>query len=70
MTTTTTDTSFATPRPSFFARIGGYFVAYVDRQSRSDRINALRALSDAELARRGLTRDGIVAHVFADRLYL
>jgi uncharacterized protein YjiS (DUF1127 family) len=45
-------------------------VAYANAQTRRDQIMALSALSDEELAERGLTRDGIVRHVFADKLYL
>lgn len=36
--------------------------------SRFDRIEALQALSDVELADRGLTRDQIVPYVFRDRM--
>ncbi len=37
---------------------------------RTKRINALMSLSDAELARKGLRREDVVRHVFADRLYI
>ncbi|MEM8869998.1 MAG: DUF1127 domain-containing protein [Pseudomonadota bacterium] len=36
--------------------------------SRADEIEKLRALSDAELAQRGLRRDQIVRYVFRDRM--
>lgn len=39
----------------------------VDRSARLDVVSRLEALSDTELAARGLTRDTIVAHVFRDR---
>ena len=34
------------------------------------RVRALQALSDQELATRGLKRDEIVHHVFADKMHL
>ncbi|MCB1330680.1 MAG: DUF1127 domain-containing protein [Maritimibacter sp.] len=70
MTSTTTDTDLSARQPSILARIGAIFVDYAEAQGRSDRIMKLQALSDEELAARGLTRDGIVRHVFADKLYL
>ncbi len=39
-----------------------------EANSRSKEIEFLRALSDEDLAKRGLTRDRIVQHVFADRM--
>lgn len=38
--------------------------------SRTKRIDALMSLSDAELARKGLRRENIIRHVFADRFYI
>jgi len=70
MTVVTTNTAQTGHRPSLFARIGVLLTAYGEMQSRRDRIMALSALSDEQLAARGLTRDGIVGHVFADKLYL
>jgi len=55
---------------ALLARIGAGFAAYAARQSRADQIAALDALSDAELASLGLTRDGIVHHVFRDKMYI
>ena len=52
------------------ARLMAWLESYAHRRSRRDRIEALLALPDAELAARGLTRDRIVAHVFSDRLGL
>lgn len=61
-------------RPSatsrFFKAIGDGIERYVEMRSRVHEIEALQRKSDAELARMGLTRDQIVRHVFADRLYL
>lgn len=47
-----------------------FFVRYAEVRSRSRQIEALNRLSDTELAARGLTRDGIVRHVFSDCYYL
>ena len=44
--------------------------AYVDRQSRLDQINALHALSDDQLAAKGLRRDEIARYVFRDLYYI
>lgn len=51
---------------AFFSRFGQGMNAYLEARSRSVQIEALEAKSDAELARMGLTRDRIVAHVFRD----
>ena len=52
----------------FLAGIGQGFNAYPDRAARSRRISALSRRSDADLARMGLSRDRIVAHVYSDLL--
>ena len=41
-----------------------------ETQSRSDRIAALEAKTDAELAAMGIERDQILHHVFRDRFYV
>ncbi|WP_238381018.1 hypothetical protein [Alkalilacustris brevis] len=51
-----------------FTRIGQGFNAYLECLARRDEIEYLNSLSDAELTRRGLTRDQIVQHVFRDKL--
>lgn len=60
------------PATSLGVRLWAGLSAWLDRtihaMSRRDQVEALMALSDADLAARGLTRDGIVAHVFRDRL--
>ncbi|KEO59232.1 hypothetical protein [Thioclava indica] len=43
---------------------------YMEYHSRQDVIARLEAKSDAELAAMGITRDGIVQHVFRDRFYM
>lgn len=55
---------------AFFSRSGQGVNAYLEARSVRDRIEALEAKSDAELAAMGLTRDRIVPHVFRDRLWL
>ncbi len=52
----------------FFARLGQGFNAYLELRARSGEIARLAALTDTELAARGLSRDRIVQHVFRDRL--
>lgn len=52
----------------FFAAIARAFAAAKNAEARFDEIRALQALSDAELARRGIARDAIVRHVYADLL--
>jgi hypothetical protein len=44
--------------------------AYLEARARSAQIEALEAKSDGELARMGLTRDRIVAHVFRDTYWV
>jgi uncharacterized protein YjiS (DUF1127 family) len=51
-----------------FARIAAVFNVYLDLRARTAEIQSLLELNDHELAARGLTRDGIVQHVFRDRL--
>jgi uncharacterized protein YjiS (DUF1127 family) len=52
----------------FFARMGQGFNGYVERLSRRSEVERLDAMSDAELAKLGITRDRIVAYVFRDKL--
>lgn len=51
-----------------FGHVAALFNAIAEAQSRADQIERLQALSDQELAKRGLTRDRIVHHVFRDKL--
>lgn len=55
---------------AFFARLGAGVLRYAERQSRADQIARLEAMSDAELGKLGVTRDGIVHHVFRDKMYV
>lgn len=43
------------------------FETWINRLARTDQIERLQALSDAELSRQGLRREDIVRHVFRDR---
>ena len=56
----------AAPVTEFFAALARAWAASSNAQERYDRVCRLRALSDAELAERGIARDDIVRHVFAD----
>jgi len=61
----------------FFARLSSA-AAFVGRtlafasagQARFDQIQRLQALSDDELAKRGIARDDIVRHVYRDLFYI
>ncbi|OWU85378.1 hypothetical protein ATO6_09385 [Oceanicola sp. 22II-s10i] len=55
---------------TFFSAFAQGFNAYVESRSRVAQIHKLNALSDAELAKRGITRDGIPAYVFRDLFYI
>jgi len=46
------------------------FNAIAESSSRMQLVNQLNAMSDAQLAEKGLTREDIVRHVFADRIGL
>ena len=59
------------------ARIAAPFLAFgrmllkvAEANSRFEKVQRLQRLSDADLAARGLTRDGIVLHVFRDKQHL
>ena len=49
------------------AQTGAALARSMERQSRLDEVRRLEALSDAELAARGIRREAIVPHVFRDR---
>ncbi|SPJ25380.1 hypothetical protein [Palleronia abyssalis] len=63
---------FQSSRPSFLSRaraaIARGFAYWIEANSRADRIAALEAKSDADLARMDLRREDIVRHVFRDRM--
>ncbi len=47
-------------------RMRPWMARYIRARARTDQIEALEAMSDAELAALGLDRDRIVLHVFRD----
>lgn len=66
---------FHTDRPAksgrgLLARIFDGLVNIAENNHRVRRVKQLNALSDEELARRGLTRDQIARHVFRDVMYI
>ena len=55
---------------NFFAAFGAAMTTYMERRSRADQIARLNALSDEQLTKMGITRDGIPAYVFRDLFYV
>ena len=53
---------------AFFAGLGMGFNAYLQRRARIGEIQRLNAMSDAQLAEMGITRDRIPHYVFRDLL--
>lgn len=53
-----------------FRSIGGALVTLGEANSRVRRAEALQALSDEELAAKGLKREDIPRHVFSDVFFL
>lgn len=52
------------------AWVGRAFVALGENSARAKRLDYLNSLSDEQLAAKGIQRQDIVRHVFADVLYL
>jgi uncharacterized protein YjiS (DUF1127 family) len=69
-TTHIADTGIRSGFAHFFAALGTAMTSYMERRSRADQIARLNALSDAQLAKLGITRDGIPAYVFRDMFYV
>ncbi|WP_375690448.1 hypothetical protein [Pseudooceanicola sp. LIPI14-2-Ac024] len=55
---------------NFLTGLGQGFNAYVESRSRVHQIHKLNALSDAELAKRGIKREEIPSYVFRDLFYV
>lgn len=55
---------------AFWTGLKNAFWANLDAQARLDKVRRLQAMSDAQLAQMGLTRDRIAYHVFRDRFWL
>ncbi|RBP93650.1 hypothetical protein DFO80_10574 [Rhodobacter sp. 140A] len=49
------------------ASLAAALASHTERQARLAEIDALAALGDDELRRRGLTRSGLASHVLSDR---
>ncbi|WP_323766354.1 DUF1127 domain-containing protein [Marinovum sp.] len=63
LTTNITDT-----RPGLFERFMDFMVSIAESNSRMRRVEFLNSLSNDELKARGLRREDIVRHVFADAM--
>ncbi|WP_305971846.1 MULTISPECIES: hypothetical protein [unclassified Mameliella] len=63
------DNGFVSNRITLRQRLARLFETPFDRRyrQRTARIDALRALSDAELSRRGIAREDILFHVFSGK---
>ena len=69
--TTQTEAGYAHASPRGILRaIGNAFIHLAETNSRVRRAEALHALSDADLAAKGLKREDISRHVFGDILYI
>ena len=72
----TTDThspiafSFVATLGRYFAAIGKGLVSMGETSSRYRQVEALQALSDAELAERGMKRQDIIRVVYADAFWM
>ncbi|SNS04641.1 hypothetical protein [Antarctobacter heliothermus] len=64
------DSSFVSNRTTLRQRVARFLETPFDRRyrQRTARIEALRALSDAELAACGIAREDILLHVFAGKV--
>ncbi|ETX14006.1 hypothetical protein OCH239_05995 [Roseivivax halodurans JCM 10272] len=65
-----TTTTTGAERRGIFTRIFDSLVAIAENNHRVRRVQHLSALSDAQLAQRGLKREDIARHVFRDVLYI
>lgn len=58
------------PRGSFLKRAFDFLCFLAEANPRLQQAARLQAMSDAELAKRGIARDEIVRHVFGDLYYI
>ena len=65
-----TTTGAAKMRKPILSRIFDGMIRIAERNDRSRQIAAYDAMSDEELARRGISRDMIATRVFADKMYI
>lgn len=61
-------TNIADTRPGLFTRFMEFLVTIAESNGRMRRVEFLSNLSDDELKARGLRREDIVRHVFADAM--
>lgn len=57
-------------RGSFWAVLRTAYVAYIERQSRTDQIARLNRMTDEELTKLGVARDRIPQYVFRDLFHI
>ncbi|WOI55731.1 DUF1127 domain-containing protein [Palleronia sp. LCG004] len=67
--TRTDSRTFGQTVSAFFSAIGHGLIAMGENSSRYRRLQALNAMTDEQLAQRGLKRENLVRHVFADVYY-
>ncbi|MDC0738130.1 DUF1127 domain-containing protein [Cognatishimia sp. SS12] len=60
--------SFLRSLTNVFAAIGDFLVQLSEASNRAKQVQYLNSLTDEDLAKRGLTREDIVRHVFSDKL--
>ncbi|UZD91392.1 DUF1127 domain-containing protein [Cognatishimia activa] len=53
-----------------FAAIGHFMVVLAESSDRMQRVQALNEMTDEQLAKKGLKREDIVRHIFADHMGL
>ncbi len=53
-----------------FVALGKFLVQIGESNTRVQALRKLTEMSDADLAQRGLKREDIVQHVFADKFYI
>ncbi len=66
----TTALSFGKVLSAPFRAIGRFYISLLESNSRIQLVDRLNAMSDAQLATRGLKREDIVPHVFRDFMHL
>ncbi len=69
-THSTSNTHTAEAHTGIFDRIINFLVSIAESNGRMRAVERLNAMSDQELAARGLKREDIVRHVFRDMLYV
>jgi uncharacterized protein YjiS (DUF1127 family) len=69
-----TDSDDSNARPSFWARVlraaSQFFANLANAQNRSNIVERMQNLSDADLTKIGVRRQDIVRHVYGDIYYL